>query len=235
MTTDTVMPDPLDWLAFAACATRTVKLATGVLLLPLHSPVLLAKRVATIDVLSGGRMLLGVGLGWQIEEFRAIGVPYAERGRRMDEGIAAMRALWSEAPASYQGSLFGFSRVHCEPRPAAGAVPILVGGSTEPAARRAGRLGDGFFPHAISPDDLALRLETMRAAAQDAGRDPAAIELTVAPWSWNNGARDLGIMRGYAQLGVSRFVLSPFDYGGDDLETMERAIKSFRDDILGRL
>ena len=186
---DTEMCDPLEWLGFAAGVTEHIKLGTGVLLLPLHAPIILAKRVATLDAMSGGRVLLGVGMGWQREEYQTIGVPYEERGKRLDEGIAAVRALWTESPATYHGQFYNFTRVHSDPKPTqTGGVPIVIGGSTDIAARRAGRIGDGFYPHAISPDDLALRLETMRAAARETGRDPDQIEITVSACAWKFGA-----------------------------------------------
>ncbi len=234
---DTEMCDPLEWLAFAAGVTQTVKLGVGVMLLPLHSPVILAKRIATLDALSGGRMHLGAGMGWQREEYESIGVPYAERGRRLDESIGALRALWTQSPASFNGEFYRFHRVHSDPKPAqAAGVPILVGGSSELAARRAGRIGDGFFPHAISPDDLAHRIDTMRAAAREAGRDPDAIDLTFSPCSWKFGASlDLGIMRAYAALGITRLIAVAQEAMSTDIKDIERFIKTCQDTVLARL
>jgi probable F420-dependent oxidoreductase len=226
------MCDPLEWLAFAAGVSETLKLGTGVLLLPLHAPIILAKRVATLDALSGGRMLLGVGMGWQREEYQTIGVPYEQRGGRLDDGIAAVRALWTQSPASYHGKYYDFDRVFSDPKPTqAGGVPILIGGSTEFAARRAGRLGDGFFPHAISPDDFAARLETLRAAAKEAGRDPAVIELSVSPSAWKPDAwSDKAVLKAYADLGVTRFVCSAGQAGGDDMAVVESYVKARLED-----
>jgi len=235
-TTDTVMPDPLEWLGYAAAVTETLKLGTGVLLLPLHSPIIIAKRIATLDAISGGRVLLGVGLGWQREEFAAVSVPYAERGKRLDEGIDAIRILWRDRVATYNGAYYQFNRVYSDPKPANPAgVPILVGGSTDVAARRAGRVGDGFFPHAISPDDFALRIETMRQAAREAGRDPSSIELTVSPTSWKFGSSlDLGVLRAYADLGVSRIIISAYEAEGSGPAEIERLIKR-HEELLARL
>jgi probable F420-dependent oxidoreductase len=234
---DTEMCDPLEWLAFAAGVTEKVNLGTGVLLLPLHAPIILAKRVATLDALSGGRVRLGVGIGWQREEYLSIGIPYEERGRRIDDGIAAVRALWNQSPATYHGTFYDFTKVHSDPKPAqAGGVPILVGGSTDVAARRAGRLGDGFFPHAISPDEFAKRIEVMNAAAKDAGRDPAEIELTFSPTSWKFGASlDLGIMKAYADLGVSRLICVAHEAMSTDVKDIERFVKTCRDTVIARL
>jgi probable F420-dependent oxidoreductase len=234
---DTEMCDPLEWLAFAAGVTEKINLGTGVLLLPLHAPIILAKRVATLDALSAGRVRLGVGIGWQREEFVSVGIPYEERGKRIEEGIAAVRALWTQAPASYHGRFYNFTRVHSDPHPARpGGVPILIGGSTEIAARRAGRLGDGYFPHAISPDDFAKRIEVMNAAAREAGRDPAQVELTVSPSSWKFGASlDIGIVKAYADLGVSRVIAVAHEAMSTDLGQIERFVKKCLDEVIARV
>jgi probable F420-dependent oxidoreductase len=228
---ETVMPDPLEWLGYAAGVTETLKLGTGVLLLPLHSPIIIAKRIATLDSLARGRVLLGVGMGWQKEEYAAVNVPYGERGKRLDEGIEAVRILWRDQIASYDGQYYQFHRVHSDPKPAKpSGVPILIGGSTDVAARRAARLGDGFFPHAISPDDFGLRLETMRKEAQAIGRDPSEIELTVSPASWKHGGSlDIGVLRAYAQLGVARFIISSYEAEGREPADIERLVMRHRD------
>ncbi len=234
---DTEMCDPLEWLAFAAGVTEKVNLGTGVLVLPLHAPIILAKRVATLDALSAGRVRLGVGIGWQREEYLSIGIPYEQRGQRIDEGIAAMRALWTETPATYHGKFYDFTKVHSNPKPVrSDGIPILIGGSSDIAARRAGRLGDGFFPHAISPEEFAKRIETMSAAAKESGRDPQKIELTFSPSSWRFGASlDLGIMKAYAALGVSRLIAVAHEAMSTDLRDIERFIKKCQDDVIARL
>ncbi len=174
---DMPLPDPLIWLAFAAAASTRVKLATGILIVPQRNPVVTAKQVATLDRLSGGRMLFGIGVGWLEEEFNVLGAEFAERGARTDEYIAAMRALWSQAPASFEGKYLQFPDTYCEPRPAAGSVPIIVGGHTKAAARRAGRIGDGFFP--ARSDGLEL-IPIVRQSAEEAGRDPDSVEITAS-------------------------------------------------------
>ena len=121
---ETVMPDPLEWLAFLAAGTSTVRLGTSVVVLTLHSPAVVAKRVATMDALSRGRMMLGVGIGWQVEEYAAVGVPYSERGARLDEYIDALRALWRDEYASFDGRFVRFDRVSSLPKPVQpGGVP----------------------------------------------------------------------------------------------------------------
>jgi probable F420-dependent oxidoreductase len=175
---DYPIPDPLIWLAYIASATRTIKLGTAILILPQRNPVITAKEVATLDHLAGGRrVLLGIGVGWLAEEFAALGVPFDDRGARTDEYVAAMRTLWTEERASFKGRFVSFDEVYCRPRPAGGRIPVVIGGDTPAAARRAGRLGDGYFPaRGASP---AL-FDEMRRAAEAAGRDPAEIEVTVA-------------------------------------------------------
>ena len=166
---DAPIPDPLVWLAYLASATTTINLATGILIQPQRNPVVLAKEVATLDHLSGGRVQLGVGVGWLEEEFDAIGIPFAERGRRTDDGIAAMRALWSQDRATYQGEFTSFTDCICRPRPVGGTVPVHIGGHTEVAARRAGRIGDGFFPASGNHETLAGLFDVVRHTAEDVG------------------------------------------------------------------
>jgi len=177
---DCPIPDPLELLAFLAAVTDSLVLATGILVLPEHNPLILAKRLATIDVLSGGRMRLGIGVGWMREELEAVGIDFDTRGARTDEMIDAMRALWSGDEASFAGDFFSFERAVSRPQPLqAGGVPIHVGGHSKAAARRAGRVADGFQPLGLDGDALVERLALMRATALDAGRDPEAIELSL--------------------------------------------------------
>jgi probable F420-dependent oxidoreductase len=181
---DCRIPDPLDLMAYLAAVTDRITLATGVLVLPNHHPVVLAKRIATVDVLSGGRVRMCVGVGWMDEELRATGADPRSRGRRTDETIAAMRALWAESGTSgadFDGEFFSFHRAHSFPKPIqAGGVPIHIGGHSEAAAIRAGRLGDGFQPLGLAADPLRVRLAQVHEAAEAAGRDPADIELSLS-------------------------------------------------------
>ena len=175
---DFPIPDPLIWLAYIASATRSIKLGTAILILPQRNPVVTAKAVASLDHLSGGqRVLLGIGVGWLAEEFATLGVPFEDRGPRTDDYVAAMRALWSQECASYKGRFVSFDNVFCRPLPPGRRIPIIVGGDTKAAARRAGRIGDGYFPaRTPSPEILA----EMRRAAEEAGRNASDVELTVA-------------------------------------------------------
>jgi len=174
---DVPLPDPLIWMAYVAAATSRINLATGILILPQHNPVITAKQIATLDLMSGGRVLLGIGVGWLREEFEALGVPFEDRGARTDDYVAAMQALWSQDKPSYNGKYASFDGVYCRPQPINGTVPIIVGGHSRPAARRAGRLGDGYFPARGAPADL---IALARSSAAECGRDPDALEITTS-------------------------------------------------------
>src|SRR5262245_18562692 len=172
----TPIPDPLIWLAYVASVTSRIRLATGILILPQRNPVILAKELATLDHLSGGRVELGIGVGWLREEFDALGVPWDRRGARTDDYMQAMRALWAGDGATYQGEFAAFDRVSSNPKPAQSTIPIVIGGHSRAAAERAGRLGDGFFPGRGTPSELAELMDIVRQVAADHGRDPSAIE-----------------------------------------------------------
>lgn len=177
---DCPIPDPLDLLGFLAGRTTRLGLSTGVLVLPNHHPVVLAKRAATLDALSGGRLRLCVGVGWLKEELEACGVDFANRGRRADEQLAVLRALWEDQPdgASYHGEFFNFDNVMSYPKPSS-RIPIHIGGHSRAAARRAARLGDGFQPLGVSGPELAALLTLMRDEAAAIGRDPAELEVSL--------------------------------------------------------
>ncbi|GAA4899741.1 LLM class F420-dependent oxidoreductase [Streptomyces coeruleoprunus] len=178
------IPDPLELLSFLAARTRTIGLATGALILPHHHPVVLAKRAATLDVLSGGRLRLCVGVGWLREETEACGVDFATRGRRADEQIAVLRKLWADSGpggADHDGEFFRFRGALCHPRPVRPwGVPVHIGGHSVAAARRAGRLGDGFQPLGVSGAELRRLIGVMRREAERCGRDPGALEVTLS-------------------------------------------------------
>jgi probable F420-dependent oxidoreductase len=221
---DVVQPDPLAWLSYVASATRRIRLATGILILPQRNPVVLAKTLASLDRLSGGRLLLGVGVGWVREEAEAVGTSFSNRGRRADEAIEAMRALWREPLSSYHGEFVRFDSVVSRPKPAReGGPPIIVGGHSRAAARRAGRLGDGFYPLGVAGDELASRCELMAETARAHGRDPAAIEITCL------GTLDAASAGACAERGVDRMLVSS---PTGDLKALRPALEKFRDDVI---
>jgi probable F420-dependent oxidoreductase len=228
---DSPIPDPLVWLTYVAAVTTTVKLATGILILPQRQPLVLAKECATLDQLSGGRLVLGVGAGWLEEEFTALDVPFADRGRRLDDHIEALRAAWGSQPASFDGRFTRFTDVYSTPRPVDGTIPIVVGGHSDAAARRAGRLGDGFFPGRAQESQLSGLLATMRAAAEEAGRDPGAIEVT-APGLAALGPDPVDALRRYQDLGISRVVIPPLTYNPTEIGS---ALTTFADQVISKL
>jgi probable F420-dependent oxidoreductase len=212
MDASTSLPDPLLWLAFMAAATERLRLATGILILPQRNPVVLAKEVATLDHLSGGRVDLGVGVGWLKEEFAALGVPWERRGARTDEHIAVMRALWDGDHVDFHGDFFDFDDVSSNPKPANGRVPIHIGGHSRAAAERAGRLGDGFFP---GTGDIGELVDIMRQTAADNGRDPEAIEVSYGNEQLANPATAVEAAQELAALGVDRAIVPSFLFLGD--------------------
>jgi probable F420-dependent oxidoreductase len=214
---DCELPDPLDLLAWIAARTERIRLGTGILVLPEHHPLQLAKRVATIDRLSGGRMFLGVGVGWNREELEAVGVDPATRGARTEEGIEALRAIWAQDEVTFHGTFSSFDRVRSHPKPAQARVPILVGGHSAAAARRAGRLGDGFFPLGLSGDLLDERLAQVAEGARAAGRDPAEVPLTMGGLL-GQGTSEAAIEEA-TRRGAERVVLSTRI---DDLDELRR-------------
>jgi probable F420-dependent oxidoreductase len=203
------LPDPLIWLAYVAAHTQRIKLATGILIVPQRNPVITAKELATIDHLSGGRMVLGVGAGWLAEEFAALNASFDDRGRRLDEYVAVMRALWADDKASFDGEFFRFSDCISRPRPVNGTIPVVVGGHTKVAARRAGRLGDGFFPGNASAAEIAELIAIVRSSAEEAGRDPDSIEL-IAGAGAPPGDKLFARIEQLADLGVSQAIVPAF-------------------------
>ena len=211
---DTPIPDPLIWLAFAAAAAPTLRLGTCILIVPQRNPLVLAKELATLDQISGGRVELGLGVGWLEEEFDALGVPWARRGARNDEYVAAMRALWAGPHAEFHGEFVDFEPATCSPRPVNGNIPVLVGGDTDAAIRRAVRIADGYFPGEGDHERLGALLGRLRQAAEAADRDPASIEINAM-----FGAQMADPLAGIEQLrslGVDRIMVPADSIAGPD-------------------
>ena len=206
------MPDPLIPLAYAAAVTTTLRLATGILILPQRHPLYVAKEVATLDVLSHGRVILGIGIGWLEEEFQALGIPFAERAARTAESVRAIRCLWKDEAAPFHGRFYRWEKLESHPKPVQKpGVPIVVGGHTELAARRVARYGDGFFPGVTDEEKLVWLLGIMRDECQRIGRDPKTIEITSG-----RATPDRDGVKRLEDLGVSRFMVPPpaFDPDG---------------------
>ena len=194
--------DPLLTLTFAAAVTTRIQLATGVLLLPEHNPVVVAKQAATLDVLSGGRCTLGVGVGWSAEEFAALGVPFAGRGRRTAEYVAALRTLWRDDVSSFAGEFVRFDGIRVYPKPVARGVPVVVGGNSDAALRRVAAFGDGWYGFNVDAAAVPERIAVLAEACRDAGRSPDELRVAVAL-----GDPDPAHLPALAQAGVTEFVV----------------------------
>jgi probable F420-dependent oxidoreductase len=225
----TVFPDPLIWMAYVAARTSTLRLGTGILIVPQRNPLVLAKELATLDYLSGGRMILGAGIGWLEEEFEALGVPFAGRGQRTEDAIGAMRALWSHEQPSYESSTTSFRNCFLRPQPPGGAIPVHVGGHSKTAAQRAGRMGDGFFPFGVTREEIVSLVKVMTESAEEAGRDPASIEVTVQGLA-TNGDEALAEVAALERLGAARVII-PAALFRDDLVG---SLKRYGTDVIGR-
>lgn len=174
--------DPMIGLSFAAAATSTIDIATGVLLLPEHNPVVMAKQAATLDTLSGGRFTLGIGVGWSREEFEALGVPFERRAARTAEYVAAMRTLWRDDVGSFSGEYVRFDAVRVNPKPVRGrSIPIVLGGNSDAALRRVADWGDGWYGFNLDgPSATAEHVAKIRSYCAQAGRDVTELRLAVA-------------------------------------------------------
>jgi probable F420-dependent oxidoreductase len=240
--------EPLAMLSYLAHATRRIRLGTSVLVVPYRNPLLAAKMLATIDVLSGGRLILGAGVGWLREEFEALATPpFEARAAVTDEYLALMRASWTTDPVTFEGRHYRVRDVHALPKPAQRpSIPIWIGGHTDGALRRVGALGDAWHPIGLRPpamllpDEYAAKVKQLQAAAQRAGRDPGAIGLTlrapmfVRPRRLKPPAGDRPLFQGtadeviadirrYAAIGVSHLVFDPTVQDlGDVIANLER-------------
>jgi probable F420-dependent oxidoreductase len=172
--------EPLTQLAFLAAITKRARLGTSVLVLPMRQPVLHAKIMATIDFLSGGRFVLGAGVGWWKEEFEALSAPFEKRGKRMDECLQLLRALWTEEFVRFEGEFYRCVDWACNPKPVqAGGIPIWLGGESRKQLERVGKYGDGWHATAKSLPTLLADFEVAKEAAEKAGRDPSKLVLTI--------------------------------------------------------
>jgi probable F420-dependent oxidoreductase len=222
--------DPVMGMAWAAAATFSLEVGTNVLILPQRNPVVLAKELATLDSFSKGRILLGVGVGWAKEEFVATGADFSVRGKRTDEAIAAMRALWNQPVSSFAGAFDSFSNAYSYPKPCRrGGVPVLIGGESKPAMRRVARLGDGWLPYNLPVDRAAGVIAELRAMTRDAGRDPAALRIIKIVYS-NAGLDEL---RRYRDAGVTEFNMASSGELPTDETGIEAKFGQWRDRMVG--
>jgi probable F420-dependent oxidoreductase len=176
--------DPFVTLSAAATITSRIRLATGICLVPQHNPLILAKQVASLDRLSDGRFVFGIGIGWLAEEFAALGIPFARRAERTREYVALMRRLWSEEVTTFHGEFASVDGVRSFPKPVRGGrLPVILGGESRAALTRAAEYGDGWHGFNLSPEEAAERIAVLRSLLQRRERDPAAFEIVVAPFT----------------------------------------------------
>jgi probable F420-dependent oxidoreductase len=226
--------DPLLPLAYAAAATKKLRLATGILILPQRHPIYVAKEVSTLDVLSGGRVILGVGIGWLEEEFAALGLSFEGRAARTEEAVRAIRSLWKAEPEPFEGRFLRWQPLESNPKPVqTPGVPIVIAGHVEGAARRAARCGDGFFPMPAGIERLPRLKAALFDECRGIGRDPDEIELTVsvqpqAEW----GPSDLDTIRRHEEIGASRVLIAP---PGFDAEAIRKGLTEFSDKVIAKL
>ncbi len=199
---------PLLALTYIAAQTKSIRLGTGVLLLPQHEPLLLAKELATLDVLSGGRLMIGIGVGWSEEEYQALGIPYRERGARADEYLAAMRTIWSEEKPVFHGKYVSFQGVQAHPHPIQQPCPPIITGGRAPAVIcRTIEQANGWYGYAYDLDETADVVSQIREAANRYQR-PASLgelEISIAP----RIPLDKETAQRFAELGVHRLIFIP--------------------------
>ncbi len=210
--------DPIVTLAYIASMTTRLLLGTGVIVLPLRNPLVLAKQLASLDVLSGGRVVFGIGVGYVEQEFAALNVPFEDRGPRTGEYLEAIRSVWTQEHPSFAGRLYSFDGVGARPRPVQKPTPrIVVGGASRAAMRRAVRSAHGWFGWGYTLDDAATAVNGLKALLESESRDPSLgpLEITISPP--DTVSVDVAVR--YAELGVDRLnLILPTDRGVDAVE-----------------
>jgi len=227
VTPETHFVDPLVALSAIARETSRVRLGTGVNILPQTNPLLLAKQAASLDFVSDGRFMLGVGIGWLREEYDAMGTPFERRGARFDEYIEAMRKVWSGETVEHESEHLHWTGFKSHPVPIQKPFPVVIGGSKGKAFTRIARFGQGWFAPTVSADQLKPMLDTLAKACHEVGRDPAEVEIS-SMWI---PAMGLDSLRQFEALGVARLIVPVQALGGNPIE----ALDGLADDVLAKL
>lgn len=215
---ETPFVDPLIALTAVAASTKTIRLGTGVNILSQANPLLMAKQVASIDFLSNGRMMLGVGIGWLREEFDAMGVPFEKRGARFDDYVQAMRKVWSGETVEHDSEFVSWHGFKSYPTPVQKPLPVIIGGDKGKVYERIARHGDGWYVPSGDPADITRRLGELRAVCQQVGRKFDEIEITCM-WP---GAGGLDAVRALESAGVQRAVIPVQVFGADPAAGMQK-------------
>ena len=216
--------EPLVTFGYLAAVTTSLELVTGILILPQRQTVLVAKQAAEVDLLSGGRLRLGIGLGWNAVEYEALGEDFSNRGKRSEEQVDLMRTLWTEQTVTYHGTYHQVTGAGLAPLPIQRPIPVWFGASSPRACRRAGRLGDGWFPMVGPGPKLDQALQEVAQAATEAGRDPAQIAME-GRVSWNDNVDDLAAgLRAWADAGASHVSINTMGAGLASVDDHLRAL-----------
>ncbi|MGK0225586.1 MAG: putative F420-dependent oxidoreductase [Thermoproteota archaeon] len=215
--------DPFTALTFIAAHTTTLRLGTGICLVPQRQPVYTAKMVADLDYLSNGRVDFGIGVGWLAEEFDALGLDFAARAERCDEYIAAMKELWGPDPVNFSGDTVTINNAQFNPKPVQSPhPPIFVGGESTPALRRVATFADGWYGYGVAPDEVAAKLDRLDGHLEAAGRSLSEIKIYICP---NRLQVDQDITAAYAEAGVKQLILPLY---GRDLDHLDRRIETLQ-------
>ena len=240
------MDEPLATLAFLAAETRHVQIGTSVLIVPYRDPVFTAKFLSTVDMLSNGRVVVGVGAGWLEEEFAALGVPFSERGPRTDEYLRVFRNLWETETSSFSGRWKQYERMRMFPKGSSarrGTIPLLVGGNGRASIRRAGELGDGWHPINVAPGDMPALVAQYRGACGRFGRQPGPIVLRHMPGGrtvpggprlplTGTASEQAADVRAYADAGVDELMLS---LAARSMDELVQALRRFMREVAPRV
>ena len=209
MAPDMRLLDPIVALTFLAAHTSRIRLATGVIILPQRQAAVLGKQLASLDVLSNGRLVFGLGVGWCEPEMRATGASFAERGRIADDYLAAMRALWSQPKPSHRGRYVSFEGVQAMPRPVQTPIPVVVGGRTPPAYRRAVTQGHGWYGFGIDVEETRKCVSALREAEKKSSRPPELGRLEISATPHGYDVPDKALVDAYTTVGVDRLIIRP--------------------------
>lgn len=219
--------DPIVTLTFLAAHTSRVLLGTGIIILPQRNPLVLAKELASLDTLSAGRLIFGIGVGYLEPEFRALGIPFADRGARTDEYLAAIRAIWTQPQPAFQGTFVSFSHVQAHPQR---DVPVVIGGHSAASYRRAVESAQGWYGFALDVEDTRQALAGLREAAQRYQRPAALGELEISVTPRKRMSPELAEQ--FAALGVHRLILAPSPRSSES--ELERFVATVGETLVGR-